>query len=138
MNYNCYNCGCLITSILMLLLIIFKLNIVSFGIVLLFAALFSILWRSTKLINGQHKIEEDNQYMHPLFILDLSFAILAFICIFISKQINIKFIFLSLLTICITWVLYFCEYEKASNNIHFCAHCYIVLFFILTFYFNII
>ena len=59
MNYNEYNCCCLVTSIIMLILIIFKIHMVDLCIILLLAAIFSITWRSTKLIQGQNIIEKD-------------------------------------------------------------------------------
>ena len=61
MNYDEYNFSCLITSIIMLVLVIFKNREVDLCIILLLAAIFSITWRSTKLIQGQNIIEKDSK-----------------------------------------------------------------------------
>ena len=141
MNYDEYNCCCLVTSIIMFILIILKIHEVDLCIILLLAALFSIIWRSTKLIQGKNKIEKDdsdnNSLYHPLFILDFAFAVLGFLCVINSRQINHKFIYLTILVFLIAWTLYFINQRKTSRTIHFSGHCYVILVFFLTFYLSI-
>ena len=138
MNYNEYNTCCLFTSIIMIVLVLFKFKEVNLCLILLLAALFSITWRSTKLIQGQNIIEKDdlnnNYFSHPLFILDLTFAILGFLCVINSRQIHYKFIYLTILIFSIGWTLHFLEKRKTSRMIHFSGHCYVILIFFLTFY----
>ena len=61
MNYSQYNKGCLITSFLMLLLLIFKYKEIDLCIILILGSIFSILWRSIKIIYGKDKIEKNNE-----------------------------------------------------------------------------
>ena len=145
MKYKEYNLCCLITSILMLLLVVYKYKEIDICIIFILAAIFSIIWRSMKLIVGQQIIENDgngnlspNHHLtNPFFILDCAFAILAFACVVFSKQINIKFSLLAILVFIIAWTLNFMNYMDESSTIHFCGHCYVIIFMILTFYFYI-
>ena len=155
MNYYSYNFLCLITSILMLIFVSFKFNEIDLCVILLFASIFSIIWRSMKIIKGKDVIEKDNNHNHsiknPFFILDFSFATLAFLCVLFSKQINKKFIFLTILVFILSWFLnYFVEYKSiesernfknkivsTSQTIHFCGHCYVIFIVFITFYLNI-
>ena len=152
MNYYSYNVGCLITSVLMLIILCMKFQQINLCVILLFAAVFSILWRSIKLIIGKTKIEKtnhNNYLKNPFFILDFVFAILGYSCVLCSKQINKKFIFLTILVFVLAWILHFINYKNNNDNnlndkiintsqtIHFCGHCYVVLIVILTFYLNI-
>ena len=141
MNYNEYNIRCLITSVLMFILVILKIHEVDLCIVLILAAIFSTIWRSIKLIQGSDIIEKDDldnhSLYHPLFILDFSFAILGFICVINSRQINKKFIYLTILVFIIAWTLHFLQQRKTSRVIHFSGHCYVILIFFLTFYLSI-
>ena len=141
MNYNEYNFCCLITSIFMFILVILKIREVDLCIILLLAAIFSIIWRSTKLIQGQNILEKDDSdnhsLYHPLFILDFTFACLGFLCIINSRQINYKFVYLTILVFLIAWTLHFKNKRKISRAIHFTGHCYVILIFFLTFYLSI-
>lgn len=159
MDYYSYNFACLITSILMLIIVSFKFQDIDLCLILLLAAIFSIIWRSMKIIKGQHAIEKDNNHNHsltnPFFILDFGFAILAFLCVLFSKQINKKFIFLIILVFILAWIIYFVGYyiSNDSNNsndtnsknkiistsqtIHFCGHCFLIFIVFITFYLNI-
>lgn len=147
MNYNSYNISCLITSIIMFLILIFKFNQINLCILLLLSAIFSILWRSIKIIKGKEVIEKNNNHHHslvnPFFILDFSFAILAFLCIIFSKQINKKLIVLLAIIFIMAWYLTLSYTKKKNKNIktsqavHFYGHCYVILIIFLTFYLNI-
>ena len=149
MNYYSYNLGCLITSILMLIILCMKFQQIDLCIILLLAALFSILWRSIKLIIGKEEIEKEDNHNHslknPFFILDFVFAILGYLCVIFSKQINKKFIYLTLLIFVLAWILNIISYKmdnkdkiiSISQGTHFCGHCYVVLIIIITFYLNI-
>ena len=141
MNYEEYNIYCLVTSITMLILVIFKFHEVDLCIILLLAAIFSIIWRTNKVIQGKKLIEKnDSDYhslYHPLFILDFAFAVLGFLCVINSRQINYKFIYLTILVFIIAWTLYFTHKRKTSRMIHFSGHCYVILIFFLTFYLSI-
>ena len=135
MDYESYNAFCLTTSIIVLLLILFKVNIITFGIIVLISALFSIIWRSTKLIQGKNKIEKNGTYRsNPLFILDFGFAILAFICIFYTKQINRKLFAITFFVFVLAWLLYYMEMTRTARVLHTCGHCYVIVLIILTFY----
>ena len=145
MNYYQYNIACLITSILALLLVLYKYNEINLCLILILAIIFSILWRSTKVFMGYNKIEEDEngninknkQLKHPLFLLDLIFAILAFICVLYSNQVNKKFILITILVLIIAWIIYTTtnnNYIEVSNRIHFLSHCYVVFIIFITFY----
>lgn len=74
MNYKQYNGVCLVTSILMLLLLIFKYKQIDLCVVLIFSSVFSIIWRSMKLIKGKKEIEYNDgkhnklvTFMNPFF-----------------------------------------------------------------------
>lgn len=143
MNYYQYNTACIFTSILMLLLIIIKYKEINLCLILILASIFSILWRCTKVYMGDEKINKDkngnfssnNQLSHPLFLLDLLFALLAFICVLYSNQINKKFIFIVIFLFIIVWGIHFTDLDvETSNTLHFLAHCYILLIIFITFY----
>lgn len=161
-DYYSYNLGCLITSILMLLILSFKFKEINLCIVLLLAAIFSIIWRSIKLIKGKDKIEKNNNHNHslknPLFILDFSFTFFAYLCVLFSPQINKKFIFLTLFIFILSWTLnymstfnnnkiynnerynnerYKNKIIKTSQAVHFCGHCFVIFIVFITFYLNI-
>jgi len=157
MDYYSYNFACLITSILMLIIVSFKFKEIDLCLILLLAAIFSIIWRSMKIIKGQHAIEKDNNHNHsltnPFFILDFGFATLAFLCVLFSKQINKKFLLLIFLIFILAWILNFIsnsndKSDNVNNNfknkiistsqtIHFCGHCYLIFIVFITFYLNI-
>lgn len=141
MNYEQYNGCCLITSIIMLILIILKIHRVNLCIILLISALFSVMWRSNKLIQGKNIIEKnnyDNDYLfHPLFILDFICAVIGFLCVIKSQQVNYKFAYLIIFVFLIAWTLHFMNKRETSRMIHFSGHCYVILIFFLTFYLNI-
>lgn len=156
MDYYSYNFACLITSILMLIIVSFKFKEIDLCLILLLASIFSIIWRSIKIIKGQHAIEKDNNHNHslknPFFILDFSFATLAFLCVLFSKQINKKFLLFIFLIFILAWSLNFISESNDSNNrnnnlknkiistsqtIHFCGHCYLIFIVFITFYLNI-
>jgi hypothetical protein len=149
MDYYSYNCGCLITSIIMLVILSFKFKEIDLCIILLLAAVFSIIWRSMKIIKGKEEIEKDNNHNHslknPFFILDFLFAILAFLCVLCSKQINKKLIFFIILIFILAWIINFSgnnskiknKLISTSQTIHFCGHCYVLFIVFITFYLNI-
>lgn len=142
MNYNNYNFSCLITSILMLIILISKFNNINLCFILLLGAIFSIIWRSIKLVQGENNIELDEnrnkkitKYIkNPWFILDFTFGFLAYICIISSNQINKKFIILTFLIFLMAWIMQFMNMNKSSCYIHTLGHIYILIVFILTFY----
>ena len=97
------------------------------------------MWRSIKLIEGENNIENKNldnynSLKNPFFILDFTFALLGYLCVISSRQINKKFTFLTLLIFIIAWYLYFKENFKTSKIIHFCGHCYVIIIIYLTFF----
>lgn len=157
MDYYSYNVACLITSMLMLIILSFKFKEIDLCLILLLAAIFSIIWRSMKIIKGKEEIEKDNNHNHslknPFFILDFCFAILAFLCVLFSKQINKKFLLFIFLIFILAWSLNFIstsndKSDNVDNNfknkiistsqtIHFCGHCYLIFIVFITFYLNI-
>ena len=151
MDYYSYNIGCLITSFLMLIIVLFKFNQINLCIILLLASIFSIIWRSLKIINGKNVIEKNNNHNHslknPFFILDFLFATLAYICVLFSKQFSNKLVIISLLIFIFAWILHFENNEEnddiknkkqnKSQTVHFCGHCGAVLIVFITFYMNI-
>ena len=155
MDYNSYNFACLITSILMLIILSYKFQEIDLCIILLFASIFSIIWRSMKVIKGKDIIEKNDNHNHslknPFFILDFGFAILAFLCVIFSKQINKKFITLVILIFILAWILNISSIGNdrngsdssndfknklinTSQTIHFCGHCYVIIIIFITFY----
>lgn len=159
MEYYSYNFACLITSILMLIIVSFKFQQIDLCLILLLSAIFSIIWRYLKIIKGKEEIEKDNNHNHslknPFFILDFCFAILAFLCVLFSKQINKKFLLFIFLIFVLAWILNFISNsndsnDKSDNNktfknklistsqtIHFCGHCFLIFIVFITFYLNI-
>ena len=161
MDYYSYNVACLITSMLMLIILSFKFKEIDLCLILLLAAIFSIIWRSMKIIKGKEEIEKDNNHNHSLkngfFILDFGFAILAFLCVLFSKQINKKFLLFILFIFILAWSLNFISNDHNDSNdksdnvdnnfknkiistsqtIHFCGHCYLIFIVFITFYLNI-
>tara|TARA_E500000178_G_C17007567_1_gene748927 strand:- start:5 stop:451 length:447 start_codon:yes stop_codon:yes gene_type:complete len=144
MNYNDYNICCLFTSLIIFFLILFKNNNIDFYIILLLSSIFSIIWRGTKIYKGQNKIDINNgnfditkQLKHPLFILDITFAIFSIILVLYSNQVNKKLIFLTLFVFLIAWSIYFLNIDNSieiSNNIHFLAHIFVIITLFITFY----
>lgn len=160
MEYYSYNFACLITSISMLIVLSFKFKEIDLCLILLLSAIFSIIWRSMKIIKGRETIEKDNNHNHslknPFFILDFGFATLAFLCVLFSKQINKKFLLFIFLIFIFAWILNFIsdsnKSDKNNNNvdnnfknkiistsqtIHFCGHCFLIFIVFITFYLNI-
>lgn len=145
MNFNDYNFACLITSITMFVILISKFNDINVCYILVLGTIFSIIWRSMKLIQGEEKIETDengnknsNKYIYnPWFILDFTFAILAYICIFSCNQINKKFIILTFLVFLLAWIMQFMKINEYSRVVHTIGHVYVLIIFILTFYLNL-
>ena len=158
MDYYSYNFACLITSILMLIIVSLKFQEINLCLILLLAAIFSIIWRSMKIIKGKEEIEKDNNHNYslknPFFILDFGFAILAFLCVSLSKQINKKFIFITILVFILAWILNFVSNDSndksdnvdnnsknkiisTSQTVHFCGHCFVIFIIFITFYLNI-
>ena len=112
MNYNNYNFTCLITSILMLIILITKFKNINLCFILLFGAIFSIIWRSIKLVEGENKIELDENG---------------------NKNIK-KFIILTFLIFLLAWIMQFMNFNETSRDVHTLGHIYILIVFILTFY----
>jgi hypothetical protein len=158
MDYYSYNVACLITSILMLIILSFKFKEINLCLILLLSAIFSIIWRSIKIIKGKETIEKDNNHNHSLknlfFILDFCFAILALLCVIFSKQINKKFLLFIFLIFILSWSLNFIGNDSNDGNdsnnnnfknkiistsqtVHFCGHCYLIFIVFITFYLNI-
>ena len=145
MNFDDYNFACLITSITMFVILISKFDDINVCYILVLGTIFSIIWRSMKLIQGEEKIETDengnknsNKYIYnPWFILDFTFAILAYICIFSCNQINKKFIILTFLVFLLAWVMQFMKINEYSRVVHTIGHVYVLIIFILTFYLNL-
>lgn len=139
MNYNNYNTACLITSITMLFIITGNFYKVDLCVVLLLASLFSIIWRSTKLLRGKSIIEKNSKndiLTHPLFILDFMFALLGYFCIMYSRQISYKLILLTFTIFTLGWTLHYLDLSEASRSVHFSGHCTLIFIFILVFYFQ--
>ena len=141
MNFINYNLSCLITSIIMLIILILQFRNINFCIILLLGALFSIIWRSIKLIEGENNIEKNNNINHsitnPFFLLDFTFGFLAYLCITTCNQINKKFILLTFLIFILAWILHLSQIKELSRTVHLCGHIYILIIFILTYYFNL-
>jgi hypothetical protein len=150
----------------MLIIVSLKFKEIDLCLILLLAAIFSIIWRSIKIIKGKNTIEKDNNHNYslknPFFILDFGFAILAFLCVSLSKQINKKFIFLTILVFVLGWIFNFvsnsnernesneCNQDNknddknfknkiisTSQTIHFCGHCFVIFIVFITFYLNV-
>ena len=140
MNFYDYNFACLITSITMFIILISKFDNINVCYILVLGTIFSIIWRSMKLIQGEEKIETDengnknsNIYIYnPWFILDFTFAILAYICIFSCNQINKKFIILTFLVFLLAWIMQFMKINEYSRVVHTTGHVYVLIIFILT------
>ncbi len=154
MNYYQYNISCILTSIIFFLLVLLKWNEMNFCYILILAGLFSVLWRSTKILIGPEKIihdedgkvNENKQLKHPLFILDITFAILAFTCVFINNHVNKKLFFVVMLAFLIAWILHFIGaeikkennyYINTSNDMHLLGHCYVIILILITYYLEI-
>jgi hypothetical protein len=145
MNFNNYNFACLLTSITMLIILLSQYTKINLCYILLIGSILSILWRGTKLLQGENNIEIDedgtknsNKYIkNPLFILDFLFGFLAYICIFSSNQINKKFIILTFLIFVLAWIMQFMKINEISRSVHTLGHVYVLIIFILTFYLNL-
>ena len=141
MEFILYNTGCLFTSIIMLCIVLFYYKEIDVCYIFIFASLFSILWRSIKLYQGEDKIEKDengeqngkHHWNNPIFVSDLTLTLLGYLCVINSNQINKKFIILTFLIFVLAWSIHYTGYYETSRTIHFCGHCYIIFIFILTF-----
>jgi len=120
MDYYSYNVACLITSMIMLIILSFKFKEIDLCFILLLSAIFSIIWRSIKIIKGRETIEKDDNHNHslknPFFILDFGFAILALLCVLFSKQINKKFLLFISLIFILAWSLNFVSYGDNDDS----------------------
>ncbi len=138
MNYTNYYFYCLITSLIMFVFLLSyfkKINICTF---LIIAVILSIIWRSTKLIQGQALIEEKNNYLtNKLFILDFIFGFLSYICILSCNQINKKSRLLTFCIFILAWLLNLYKAYEVSRTIHLCGHIYVLIIFVLAFVLNL-
>jgi hypothetical protein len=137
MNYKLYNLVCLFTSLLVLLILLNKFKQIDYCIILLIAAVFSCLWRGTKLYKGEKYIESDNhKCSHILFNLDFLFAVFAFICIISTGKINKKFILFILFIFICSWSLEIINLPNTGQIIHTYGHFTIIIIIVLTYYLN--
>ena len=119
MDIKTYDSLCIISSFLALILLLFMINKFTYCGVFILASIFSLLWRIFRLNTGSDQ-------SHPLFYLDLLFAILTIYCCCHSKEVCPAALNIIVTLMILSWLLKFMNNVSACNIVHCMAH-YIVV-----------
>jgi len=124
MDIKTYDCLCIISSLLALILLLLMKDKFTYCTIYILAAIFSLLWRTYRYNTGSNQ-------NHPLFYLDLLFALLTIYCCCFSPEISLAAVGFIVTLMSISWILKFMNKIPASNVVHCLAHYIVVgyLFF---------
>lgn len=127
MDIKTYDSLCIISSVLALVLLLVMRDKFTYCGVFILAALFSLIWRTYRLNTGssQH---------HPLFYLDLLFALLTtYFCCF-SGEMSKFTIGIVIVLMILSWIFKLLNNITLSNIVHCLAHYLIVGYLLFCFY----
>ena len=131
MDIKTYDCLCIISSFLALVLLLVMKDKFTYCSVFILAAIFSLIWRTYRFNTGSSQ-------NHPLFYLDLLFALLTIYFCCCSPEISIIAIGVIVLLMTLSWLFKFMNNIAASNIVHCSAHystiCYLLFCFFNTVY----
>lgn len=135
-----YDIFCIVTSLTILLLTIYKFKQVDFCYLFLISATFSILWRTFKVIKKPQFAGQINY--NPLFLCDFFTASFLLMCLIFKKGYNKLLLLIVISFLLLGWGIRFYhdsnkdnEYARLySDMVHSVAHISAIIFFIVTFY----
>jgi len=130
MDIKTYDSLCIISSFLALILLIVMRNKFTYCGIYILAAIFSLIWRIYRLNTGSDQ-------NHPLFYLDLLFAMLTiYFCCF-SCDVSIVAVGIFVILMILSWTFKFMNNLPLSNIVHCLAH-YLIIGYLLVCFFNFI
>ena len=126
MDIKIYDSLCIISSLIALgLLLMMRYNF-TYCEVFILASLFSLIWRTYRFNTGSSQ-------NHPLFYLDLMFALLTIYFCCLSGEISkVALVFIITLMI-LSWLFKFINYVSLSNIIHCVAHYSVIGYLLFCF-----
>ena len=128
MDIKTYDSLCIISSFLALILLIVMRNKFTYCGIYILAAIFSLIWRIYRLNTGSDQ-------NHPLFYLDLLFAMLTiYFCCF-SRDISIIAVGIFVILMILSWTFKFMNNIPLSNIVHCLVH-YLIIGYLLVCFFN--
>ena len=123
MDIITYDSLCIISSFLALILLVLMMNKFTYCEIYVLAAIFSLIWRTYRLNTGSDQ-------NHPLFYLDLLFALLTiYFCCF-SCDVSIVAVGIFVVLMILSWVFKFVNNIPVSNIIHCIVH-YLIIGYLL-------
>jgi hypothetical protein len=126
MDIKTYDSLCIISSFLALILLTVMRNKFTYCGIYILTAIFSLIWRIYRLNtrSGQN---------HPLFYLDLLFALLTiYFCCF-SRDISIIAVGIFVVLMILSWTLKLMNNIPVSNIVHCSAHYLIIGYLLVCF-----
>lgn len=128
MDIKTYDCLCIISSFLALVLLLVMKYKFTYRGIFIFAAIFSLIWRTYRFNTGSNQ-------NHILFYLDLLFALLTiYLCCF-SPEISMIAVGVIVALMILSWTLKFMNNILMSNIVHCSAH-YLIIGYLLVCFFN--
>lgn len=128
MDIITYDSLCIISSFLALILLVVMKNKFTYCEIYVLAAIFSLIWRTYRLNTGSDQ-------NHPLFYLDLLFALLTiYFCCF-SCDVSILAVGIFVVLMILSWVFKYMNNIPLSNIVHCLAH-YLIIGYLLVCFFN--
>ena len=124
MDIKTYDSLCIISSFLALVLLLIIRNKFTYCGVFISASIFSLIWRTYRLNTGSDK-------NHPLFYLDLLFAILTIYFCCCSPEISMIAVGIIVLLMIMSWVFKLMNNDSVSNIFHCLAH-YLTICYLFT------
>ena len=126
MDIKTYDCLCIISSLLALILLLTMMDKFTYCGVFIITAIFSILWRT-------YRFNTNSNQNHPLFYLDLLFAILAIYFCCHSKEISSSALITIVALMILSWLFNFMNNVTLSNIVHCLAHYLTVIYLLYCF-----
>jgi hypothetical protein len=124
MDIITYDSLCIISSFLALILLLVMRNKFTYCEIYVLAAIFSLIWRTYRLNTG-------SDHNHPLFYLDLLFALLTIYFCCCSCDVSIVAIGIFVLLMILSWTFKFMNNIPLSNIVHCLAH-YLIIGYLFT------
>jgi len=128
MDIITYDFLCIISSFLALVLLLVMRNNFTYCEIFILSALFSLMWRTYRFNTGSSRD-------HPLFYLDLLFALLTIYSCCIDPEISTVGVGFIVLLMILSWVLGFLNNMSVSNIVQCLAH-YLTIGYLLCCFFN--
>lgn len=126
MDDKTYDILCIISSLIALVLLLLMRDKFTYSVIFILAAIFSFIWRTYRLNTAANQ-------NHPLFYLDLLFALLTIFFCCKSQEMSIAAIsFIVFLMIC-SWILKFLGNIELSRIVHCLAHYLVIGYLVYCF-----